>query len=183
MKDYALQYKNSAIGLTALLGFLLQTSAFAAAPLDDATIFAIFDQANTAEISTGQLGAQKGKSDEVRALGKMVQTDHQAVRQMGRDLAKKLGVTPTPPANDKSAEALANTMAMLQSKSGAEFDKTYLQHGIATHQGVIDAIKGTLLPAAKHPELKKLINDVLPGFTHHLEAAKAAAKKLNVAER
>jgi len=175
------QHLVLSLTLALISGWSINT--FAATSLDDATILAIFDQANTAEIGTGQLGAQKGKSEEVRALGKMVMTDHTAVRQMGRDLAKKLGVTPTPPANDTSADALAKTIAMLQSKSGAEFDKVYLQHGIATHQGVIDALKGTLLPSAKSPELKKLINDVMPGFEHHLTAAKAAAKKLGIAER
>ena len=30
----------------------------------------------------------------------MLARDHKAVRQQGRDLAKKLGVTPTPPKDD-----------------------------------------------------------------------------------
>ena len=33
-----------------------------------------------------------------------------------------------------------------------------------------DAIKTTLLPAITSPEFKKLVNDVLPGFEHHLAA-------------
>ena len=34
---------------------------------------------------------------EVREFGAMLARDHQTVRQAGRDLARKLGVTPTPP--------------------------------------------------------------------------------------
>ena len=152
----------------------------AAEKLDDATVFAIFDQANAADIWTGRLGVQRGRSEEVRALGRMVATDHEAVQQMGRDLAKKLGVMPTPPANDTSAEALSKTVALLQSKSGVEFDQAYLRHEIAFHQSVIDAIKGTLLPAVKNDELKALITKVLPGFEHHLAATRSAAAKLGV---
>jgi hypothetical protein len=61
----------------------------AAGALDDATILAIFDQANTADIVTGRLGAKYGASEEVRALGKMVATDHVAVLQMGRDIREE----------------------------------------------------------------------------------------------
>ena len=165
---------------SALLWSALSLQA-AHAALDDATILAIFDQANSADIATGKVGIQNGNSEEVRALGRMVVTDHTAVRQMGRDLAKKLGITPTPPANDKSAETSAQAVAALQVKSGAEFDKAYLTHEIAYHQAVIDAIKGTLLPAIQDAQLKKLVTDVLPGFEHHLAATKAAAQKIGLA--
>lgn len=163
-----------------LLGYALTLpSAYAA--LDDATILAIFDQANSADIATGKVGIQKGQTEEVRALGRMVVADHTAVQQMGRDLAKQLGITPTPPAGDKSVEASAQAIAALQAKSAAEFDKAYLTHEIAYHQAVIDAIKGTLLPAIQNPQLKKLVLDVLPGFEHHLAATKAAAEKIGLA--
>ena len=67
-----------------------------------------------------------------------------------------------------------------QSKRGAEFDRAYLQHEVSFHQGVVDAIKGTLLPAAANPELRALMTTVLPGFEHDLAAAKAAAAKMGV---
>jgi len=40
---------------------------------------------------------KKGSTKEVRDLAAMFVRDHQSVRQQGRDLVKKLGVTPTPP--------------------------------------------------------------------------------------
>ena len=74
----------------------------------------------------------------------------------------------------------ARAVAMLQSKRGAEFDRAYLQYEVAFHQAVIDAIKGTLLPAVSNPELRSLMTTVLPGFEHHLAATKAAAAKMGV---
>src|SRR5262245_45106064 len=72
----------------------------AAAKLDDPTIIAIFDAANTWDIETGKLAEQKGSTKEVREFGAMLARDHNVVRQQGRDLAKKLSVTPTPPGAD-----------------------------------------------------------------------------------
>ena len=95
---------------------------------------------------------------------RMVATDHVAVQQMGRDLAKKLELMPTPPDNDTQRGGLRQgVVALLQSKSGAEFDRAYLQHEVAFHQSVVDAIKGTLLPAVRNPELRSLMNDGVAG--------------------
>ncbi|HEU4830478.1 MAG TPA: DUF4142 domain-containing protein [Gemmatimonadales bacterium] len=148
------------------------------APLDDATIVAIFDAANTADIETGTLAVERGQSQEVRDYGAMLIRDHKAVRQMGRDLAKKLGVTPTPPADDAGAKAHAEAMAHLKKVPAAEFDQAFLAHEVAFHQSVIDAVTTTLLPAIKNAELKALVVKVAPAFEGHRDGAATIAKKL-----
>lgn len=153
--------KTLSVGAVVAAG-MLSTQSNASAKLDDATILAIFDQTNTADLWVGRLAVKKGQSEDVQMLGKMVAVDHVAVQQMGRDLATKLGIIPTPPDNDSSAENLAKTVAMLQSKSGADFDRAYLQHELLFHQSVVDAIKKTLLPAIENQELKALVTKVLP---------------------
>lgn len=146
--------------------------------LDDATIVAIFDAANTVDIETGRLAAERGHSQEVRDFGAMLVRDHQAVRQMGRDLAAKLGVTPTPPADDASAAAHAKAMAELRSKRGADFDHAFLRHEVAFHKSVIDAVTTTLLPAIQNAELKALVEKVAPAFQAHMLAADNLDKQL-----
>ncbi|MEZ5530072.1 MAG: DUF4142 domain-containing protein [Porticoccaceae bacterium] len=148
--------------------------------LDDATILAIFDEANTVDIWIGRIGLQQGHSDEVRSLAKMVVTDHESVQQMGRDLANSLRIVPTPPANDRSADDLAETVSLLQSKQGVAFDEAYLRREITFHQGVIDAIQQVLLPAIQNDQFKELVEKVLPGFEHHLAATKHAADELGI---
>lgn len=166
-------------GFSALFLFS-SINAVAGTKLDDATILAIFDQANAVDITTGWLGAKHGHSKEVRELGKMVAADHIAVQQMGRDLAKKLNITPTPPDHDTSSADHAKTVEILESKSGPEFDRVYVQHLITFHQSVIDAVKGTLLPAIGNEEFIALVKSVLPGFEHHLSETKELAKKLGI---
>src|ERR687889_256592 len=74
------------------------------AALDDATIVAIFDAANTYDIETGQLALEKSSNTAVRQLAQQFVNDHRAVRQQGRDLAKKLSVTPTLPSEFELAD-------------------------------------------------------------------------------
>ncbi|MGE5749791.1 MAG: DUF4142 domain-containing protein [Gemmatimonas sp.] len=148
------------------------------AALDDPTIVAIFDAANTADIETGALAEKRGSTKEVRDFGAMLVRDHKAVRQQGRDLAAKLGVTPTPPADDASAKAHAKAMAELRSKHGKAFDHAFLVHEVAYHKAVIDAVQSTLMPAIQNAELKALVTKVAPAFQAHMLAADALDKKL-----
>ena len=160
---------------------LAGSGAGAAPALDDATILAIFDQANAVDIYTGRLGAKYGSSEEVRALGRMVVSDHVAVQQMGRDLARKLKTIPTLPDNDSSVADYAKIVAQLQSKTGADFDKAYsaIRSGLSSvrrrcHQGHRCCRRSAIA------ELKTLVKTVLPGFERHLAATKALASKMGL---
>lgn len=149
----------------------------ASVALDDPTIVAIFDEANTADIETGKLAQSKGSTKEIRDFGAMLARDHMNVRQQGRDLAKKLGVTPTPPADDQGAKDHATAMAKLKKLSGKQFDRAFLAHEVAYHAAVISAVTNTLLPAIKNAELKDLVVKVAPAFEAHRRAAEEMLKK------
>src|SRR5687768_10611880 len=148
------------------------------AALNDPTIVAIFDAANTADIETGQLAIERGTTKEVRDFGAMLVHDHRNVRLQGRDIAQRLGVTPTPPADDASATAHSDAMATLRSKRGTEFDKAFLDHEVRFHADVINAVQSTLLPAIQNADLKDLVVKVAPAFDAHRIAAANLRKKL-----
>jgi putative membrane protein len=147
--------------------------------LDDPTIVAIFDEANTADIETGGLAKKKGSSREVREFGAMLVRDHSAVRKQGRDLAKKLGVTPTAPTPDQGMKDHAAAMKHLRALHGAAFDHAFLQHEVAYHKAVIDAVTNTLLPAIQNADVKAMVVKVAPAFQAHMLAAENLDKKLS----
>ena len=146
-------------------------SAQQAPALDDPTIVAIFDAANSWDIETGTLAQKKGSTKEVRDFGAMLQRDHAAVRQMGRDLAKKLGVTPTAPKNFGMAKDHAAAISTLETAQGKAFDRAFLQHEVRFHKAVIDAMNSTLIPSLKNDEVKSLVEKVEPAFSAHMAAA------------
>lgn len=159
----------TASAVAALLS--LPATTHAQAKLDDPTIVAIFDLANTWDMETSAIGEKKGTTPEVRNLAKMFVRDHEMVRQQGRDLAKKLGVTPTPPKDFALAKNHADAMKKLDGLSGKAFDKAYLENEVAFHKAVIDAINTTLLPALQNAEVRKLVTIVAPAFKAHQDAA------------
>jgi putative membrane protein len=105
--------------------------------------------------------------------------DHSAVLGQASDLVKKLNVTPQENSLSKKLNSDAEaTRKSLSSKSGAAFDKAYIDNEVAYHKAVIDAIKNVLVPDTDNAELKQLLNDVLPAFNTHLEHAQMLQKKM-----
>lgn len=162
---------SAALVLT-MVGAMTGRAQSAASKLDDPTIVAIFDAANTWDIETGQLAAKKATSKEVRDYATMLVRDHTNVRKQGRDLAAKLKVTPTPPKDFALAKTHADAMKKLRALDGKAFETAFLENEVAFHQAVIDAVTNTLLPALKNEEVKQLVVMVAPAFAAHRDAAK-----------
>lgn len=171
---------SSTLAFAALAGVSqLHAQAEKPAPkLDDPTIVAIFDAANTWDIATGGLAVKKGSTKDVRDFGKMLVNDHTTVRKQGRDLAKKLKVTPTPPKNFAMAKDHAAAMKKLSKLKGKAFDRAFYEHEVAYHKAVIDAVTTTLLPALQNQEVKDLVNKVAPAFNAHMVAAQGKLDKM-----
>jgi len=156
-------------------------SSTSAAPagLTDANIVAILDAANMSDSTWGAIAATKGTSKEVREFGKTMMRDHHALRKAGQDLAKKLGVTPQPPANDNSQQTLQSTSDMLNNTAkGKDFDKAYIDHEVDYHKQVLETATKAMA-AAQNSELKNLIQKAAPNIQGHLNAAEAIQKKMS----
>jgi len=158
------------------------TSAHAAAPapsapaLTDANIVAILDFANESDSTFGAMAVKKAKSADVKKFARLMEGEHHALRAQGQQLAKKLNVTPQPPANFDMPDKQKAAMADLESKSGADFDKAYIDHEVQYHILVLDTAKQALT-AAQAQELKDLIQKAAPVIQKHLDMAKQIQSK------
>jgi putative membrane protein len=100
-------------------------------------------------------------------------TDHTGVNKQAVDLATKLKVTPEDnPTSQGLKSGGDENVKNLKGLKGAAFDKAYIDHEVAYHQAVLDAVDKTLIPGAKNEELKALLVKVRPAFVAHLEHAK-----------
>ena len=171
--------KSSLIVFASAL-LLAATGAFAqgAGPTDP-QIAHIVVTANQVDIDAGKLAEQKGSSKEVRDFGKMMVTDHSGVNKQAVELVTKLKVKPEDnPTSQSLKSGGAENVKKLEGLKGAAFDKAYIDHEVAYHQQVLDAVDKTLIPNAKNEELKALIVKVRPAFVAHLEHAKQIQSKL-----
>ena len=139
----------------------------------DPQIAHIVVTANQIDIDAGKLAKSHTKNKEVQAFAQQMITDHTAVNKQAGALASKLGVKPE---NNDTSKALKKgaeeNLANLKKLKGGQFDKAYIEHEVAYHQQVLDAIDKVLVPSAQNQELKDLIVKVRPAFVAHLEHAK-----------
>jgi putative membrane protein len=153
----------------------------APAPLTDANIAAILDNANVADSSAGHLASTKGTNAQVKAFGRDMMRDHHALRKMGLDLVKKLNVTPEMPAGDSSvAQAKSWQDSLTSMPKGAAWDKAYIDHEVTYHEAVIQTAQ-TAEAAAQNAELKALITKAIPNLQAHLKKAQDIQGKLGTA--
>jgi putative membrane protein len=163
--------------VTAALG--LTHAAVNAQTITDAQIAAIVVTANQVDIDAGKLAEASGADPRIKAFGKQMATDHASVNKQAGALVAKLGVTPEDNPTAQSLKAGgADNVKRLSGLKGAAFDRAYIDHEIAYHQQVLDALDKTLIPGAKNSELKALLVQVRPAFVAHLDHAKAVAKTL-----
>jgi putative membrane protein len=149
------------------------TASLHAQSINDAQIASIVVTANQVDIDAGNLAQKSGSTADVKAFGKQMVTDHTGVNKSAVDLVTKLKVTPEDNATSKSLkEGGEKNIANLKTLKGKAFDKAYIDHEVAYHQQVLDAVDKVLIPNAKNEELKALLVKVRPAFVAHLEHAK-----------
>ena len=147
--------------------------AAAAADVNDAQIASIVVTANQVDIDSGKAAAAKTTNPEVKKFAQLMVTDHSGVNASATELVTRLKVTPE---DNETSQALkaggAKNLSTLEGLNGAAFDKAYVDHEVAYHQQVLDAVDRTLIPNAKNADLKALLVKVRPAFVAHLEHAR-----------
>ena len=147
--------------------------------VSDAQILHIAKTANDADIEGGNLATSKGQNEEVKAFANLMISDHTAANQAGMQAATAAGVTPED--NPTSQQLMADHQAAtqrLQSLSGAEFDKAYIDHEVDVHQKVLSALDQTLIPNAQNADLKNVLAQVRATVDAHLTRARDIQGKL-----
>ena len=154
------------------------STALAQSP-NDAQIASIVVTANQVDIDAGKLATSKASKPDVKAFAQQMVTDHTGVNKQATELVTRLKVTPEDNATSQSLKSGGDTnLATLKGLSGAAFDKAYIDHEVAYHQQVLDAVDKVLIPSASNADLKALLVKVRPAFVAHLEHAKQLQSSL-----
>jgi putative membrane protein len=144
---------------------------------DDATALATFEALITYDIETSGIAVKKAVNSDVRDIASSFEQGHRGLLKQTQDLAKNLGMTPTPPKEAPLGEAHAEALRKLNATTGEEFDRVFLANEVAYHEGAIKILNDALAPAITNPELKAAVMGAVPAFEAHLAASQKAATK------
>ena len=154
-------------------GLMVAAAGTYAQEINDAQIAATVVTANQVDVDAGRLAQQRASHSEVKKFAAQMVSDHEGVNKQAVALVTKLKVTPQENDTSRSIKAGGDkNVANLKTLSGAAFDKAYVDHEVAYHAQVLEALDKTLIPGASNAELKALLVKVRPAFVAHLEHAK-----------
>jgi putative membrane protein len=135
-------------------------------------------QGGQAEVTLGQLAAQKASNQKVKDFGQRMVTDHGKAGQQLTSIAQKKSITP-PSSMTSEDQALYKK---LQGLSGSEFDKTYMQAMVKDHQKDIDEFQREA-DSGKDSDVKAFASQTLPTLREHLQMAKDAAAAVGASQQ
>ena len=174
--------KLTAIGSATLLALGISSAWAQTAGPTDPQIAAIVVTANQVDIDAGKLAKSKSHSKDVKEFAQRMITDHSGVNKSATDLVQKLHVTPE---SNATSESLQNggddNLAALKKLKGHAFDQAYVDHEVAYHEAVLQAVDKTLIPSAQNAELEALLIKVRPAIAAHLDHAKHIQAELSKA--
>lgn len=131
---------------------------------DDAK-FAV-DAANggMTEIQLSQLATTKAVNSKVKDFANMMITDHTKAGDSLKAVATTKNITLPDSVNADSKKAIAD----LSAKSGADFDKAYVDKMVADHKATVDMFESAS-KSLKDPDLKAFVDKTLPTIKGHLD--------------
>ena len=137
---------------------------------NDAAAMKQLAQDNLNEVEAGKLAANKAQRPDVKQFGQKMADDH---ARMFEDL-KKLAKTKDVALPDKAAlKDLAQTK-MLERKSGADFDREFMEHMVKGHEKALLEANATAVKA-KDPDFKSAAQQAAYKIQEHLQLAKRIA--------
>ncbi len=125
---------------------------------------------NAAEIEAGKLASTKASNDQVKQFGERMVQDHGKAADELKQLAQSKGLD-LPDAADRKHEREARS---LEKKSGADFDKAYMQQMVKDHRADLKALRKEA-KSAKDPELKAFAEKTAQVVQEHLNMAQQLA--------
>lgn len=125
------------------------------------------------EVQLGQMAQQKAQNQSVKDFGNMMVQEHSKANDQLKQLAAQKNITLPTTLSDKHQKHVND----LSEKTGAEFDKAYMDMMVEDHQEDVDKFKEASedVPDA---EVKNFAATTLPTLQKHLETAKGIHEKM-----
>jgi putative membrane protein len=140
--------------------------------MKDKTFFMKASQGGMTEVEAGKLAQEKGASQDVKDFGAMMVKDHTQNDEDLMALAQTKGVT-IPTTLDKMHQGMIDS---LNSKSGAAFDKAYIDDMVNGHTKMLKLMKGEEM--SKDADMKDFATKTSDTVQMHLSKAEGIQKSM-----
>lgn len=143
----------------------------------DAAFLVDAAEINLQEIKLGELAQEKGTTNEVKELGKMMVKEHTKAWNDLKKLAANKSVALPAGLTEDGQEAWDK----LNDKTGADFNKEYCDMMVKGHKDAIDKFEWAS-SKAEDADIRNWASSMLPALNEHLELSNTTMEKVKVAK-
>lgn len=167
---------DSSAAATMSPGGMTDSAAGTVGTMSESQIVEAVMAANAMDSAHGSIAAQRASNAEVKEFGRMMVRDHGALNKQVAELAGRINVSPT------TTVAPMSDTAALQGRSGADFDRAYIDSEVTMHQDVLNRLDRELIPSATNSELRTLLEQARGSVQAHLDRARQLQETLGAAK-
>jgi putative membrane protein len=163
-----------------------------ALPTTEAGVVDLFRTIDNGEVEAGQLAKTKASNAKVKSFAQTMVTDHSnGLKKLDR-IQTGLGTTAMPEASTMVTTLQSKhqeLMSRLQSLSGAEFDRVYMDEMVNAHQQVLDLVRQlqssgqsaqwSSTDTTKAGSVAQYLTEKASGVEKHLEKARTVQSSLS----
>ena len=126
------------------------------------------------EVELGRMAQEKGQSQEVKDFGQMMVNDHSKVNDQLKQLAQQKNIMLPDSMGEKHMEQVNE----LREKTGAEFDKAYMELMVEDHQEDVDMFQNAA-NNMQDAEVRNFASTTVTTLQQHLDRAKQINDMMN----
>ena len=158
----------------ATFGLLAFFTTAQAATLSDDEIVSIAAVVNINEINAGKLAMSNAYKDKVKDFAELMVRDHRDLDQQMGKLAVRQKMNPTPTEISDALKARGSEVMedLKIAPKGPIFDKEYMSSQVVAHEEVLKLYNNQLIPSARNPQLKNLLQKTVRDIESHLQRAR-----------
>jgi putative membrane protein len=139
----------------------------------DATVLGSIGAADANAIEVGTLAEAKASAGAVKALAATLREEHERSLTAGTALAKQYRITRLLPNDSAMARRQVRVMVELNTRSGASFDRAFVEWVVANHQALLSKDEQLLQSERTRAAVKRFLGDRLPMLRRHVATAEA----------
>lgn len=177
-RDSAGMTRDSAGGMAGMSHDSARTAGSSGA-WNEGQIVGYITAVSNGEIAEGRLAGTKARHAEVKAFGRQMVTDHQAMLAAGTALAKKGSLTADTTRGevaDHMKEGREHLKELTEKEAGADWDKEYLDHQIDAHGKVLERLQEAA-NATQNADLRAMLVKGSGKVQEHITKARAIKEK------
>lgn len=126
--------------------------------LTDANIGSIAQTYNAGEVQVAEMAVTKSMNPAVQAFSQTIVRDHQQANQQLAGILSARQIQPVPSSTTTEIQELdRGTMTALQTQTGANFDRTYMDSEIEHHRWIINQLDAAMIPQARDGSLENYL--------------------------